>query len=195
MEFAVPADHRVKLKECEKRDKYLARELKRNMEHESDDYINCNWCSWHSNQKMGTMSGGLGKNGTGGDCLNCSIVDFGQNTEKSPGDLKILPFSQTPAEKHQLTLMWRTLNEKNNNHDTDLVIIDNNKKNLPYNGFCRFRWPQSEKEERSKKRDEYLDLARERRKLGKMRVTMRLIAICALGKVSKGMERDWKGWK
>ncbi len=31
MDFAVPVDHRVKLKECEKRDKYLdlARELKK----------------------------------------------------------------------------------------------------------------------------------------------------------------------
>ena len=32
LDFAVPADHRIKLKECEKRDKYpdLARELKKN---------------------------------------------------------------------------------------------------------------------------------------------------------------------
>ena len=32
VEFAFPADHRIKLKECEKRDKYLdlARELKKN---------------------------------------------------------------------------------------------------------------------------------------------------------------------
>ena len=31
MDFAVPADHRIKLKECEKKDKYLdlARELKK----------------------------------------------------------------------------------------------------------------------------------------------------------------------
>ena len=31
MDFAVPADHKIKLKECEKRDKYhdLARELKK----------------------------------------------------------------------------------------------------------------------------------------------------------------------
>ena len=31
MDFAVPADHRIKLKECEKQDKYLnlARELKK----------------------------------------------------------------------------------------------------------------------------------------------------------------------
>ena len=32
VDFAVPADHRIKMKECEKRDKYLdlARELKKN---------------------------------------------------------------------------------------------------------------------------------------------------------------------
>ena len=44
--FAVPADHRIKLKECKKKDKYLdlARELKKNMEHEGDNYTNCNSC-------------------------------------------------------------------------------------------------------------------------------------------------------
>ena len=35
VDFAVPADHRIKLRECEKKDKYLelTRELKKNMEH------------------------------------------------------------------------------------------------------------------------------------------------------------------
>ena len=49
--FDVPADHRIKLKECEKRDKYLdlARELKKTMEHEGDNYTNCDWCLWHGN--------------------------------------------------------------------------------------------------------------------------------------------------
>ena len=44
MDFAVPADHRVKLKESKKKDKYLdlARELKKTMENESDDDTNCN---------------------------------------------------------------------------------------------------------------------------------------------------------
>ena len=43
VDFAVSADHRIKLKECEKRDKYpdLARELKKTMEHEGDNYTNC----------------------------------------------------------------------------------------------------------------------------------------------------------
>ena len=53
VEFAVPADHRIKLKENEKKDKYLnlARELK-TMEHESDNYTNHDWCFWYSHQRI-----------------------------------------------------------------------------------------------------------------------------------------------
>ena len=45
MDFAVPADNRIKLKENKKKDKYLdlAGELKK-QEHESDGDTNCNWC-------------------------------------------------------------------------------------------------------------------------------------------------------
>ena len=44
IDFAVPADHGINLKECEKKDKYLdlARELKITMEHAGDNYTNCN---------------------------------------------------------------------------------------------------------------------------------------------------------
>ena len=44
MNFAVQTDLRIKLKEIEKRDKYLdlARELKKIMEHESDGDTNYN---------------------------------------------------------------------------------------------------------------------------------------------------------
>ena len=40
MDFVIPVDHRVKIKENEKREKYLdiARKLKKTMEHESDGY-------------------------------------------------------------------------------------------------------------------------------------------------------------
>ena len=31
-------------------------------------------------------TGGLVKNGTGGDCPNYSIIEIGQNTEKDPRD-------------------------------------------------------------------------------------------------------------
>ena len=47
-DFAVPADHRIKLKESEK---YLglAREIKKTVGHAGDNYTNCNWCFWYSN--------------------------------------------------------------------------------------------------------------------------------------------------
>ena len=41
VDFAVPADHRVKLKESENRDKYL--EPNKTMEHEGDGDTNYNW--------------------------------------------------------------------------------------------------------------------------------------------------------
>ena len=49
--IAVRADHRIKLKECKNKDKYLdlARELKKAVEHESDDCTNCDWSFWHNN--------------------------------------------------------------------------------------------------------------------------------------------------
>ena len=49
--FAVPTDHRINLKESEKKDKYLdlARELKKAVEHESNDGANCDWCVRHNN--------------------------------------------------------------------------------------------------------------------------------------------------
>ena len=51
VDFVVPADHRIKLKECEKKDKYLdlARKFLKTGEHAGDNYTNCNWCFWYSN--------------------------------------------------------------------------------------------------------------------------------------------------
>ena len=108
VDFADPADHRVKLKEIEKRDKYL----NLTMEHENDDETNYNWCSQYSHQKFDTRTGGLGNNGTGGDWPNYSIVEIGQNTEKSPGDLRRHAVTQTPEENHQLTLKWKLSTSK-----------------------------------------------------------------------------------
>ena len=51
VDFAVPADHRIKQKEYEKKDKYLdlARELKKTVEYAGDNYTNFNRCVWNSN--------------------------------------------------------------------------------------------------------------------------------------------------
>ena len=49
--------------------------------------------------------GGFGSWRTSGDHPNDSIIEDGQNTEKSPGDLRRLAVTQTPVNNHQLTLM------------------------------------------------------------------------------------------
>ena len=51
VDFAVPADHRINLKESAKKDKYLdlARELKQLWNMKSNDCANCDWCVRHNN--------------------------------------------------------------------------------------------------------------------------------------------------
>ena len=78
----------------------LARKLKKTMEHESDGNTNCNRCTWYSHQRINKGTGGLGNKRTSGDHPNYSIVEIGQNTEKSPGDLRILDVTQTPVKDH-----------------------------------------------------------------------------------------------
>ena len=90
--FAVQADHWVKLKKSEKKNKKLdlARELKKTLENESDGDTNCNWCTRYSHQRIGTGTGGLVNKRMSGDHLNYSIVEISQNTKKRFGDLKRL---------------------------------------------------------------------------------------------------------
>ena len=46
--FDFPADQKIKFKESERKDKYfdLDWELKKIVEHESDNYTNLDWCFW-----------------------------------------------------------------------------------------------------------------------------------------------------
>ena len=56
VDISVPEDHsRVKIKESEKRDKYvdLAKELeKKSMEYENDSDTNCKWCAWNGPKSL-----------------------------------------------------------------------------------------------------------------------------------------------
>ena len=79
------------------------------MEHESDSDTNCNWCSRCSPQSIGAGIGGLGNKRTVKNHPNYSIIKIGQDTEKSPEDLRGLAATQTPLRNYQLTLMWKTL--------------------------------------------------------------------------------------
>ena len=54
------------------------------MEHESDSITNWNWCAWNNAQKLDK---GARNQRMSREHLNYTIVEIGQNTEKSPGDL------------------------------------------------------------------------------------------------------------
>ena len=58
---------------------------------------------------FGTVTKGLLKGledlEVGGDHPNYYIIENGQNTEKSPGNLRRLAVTQTPVKDYQLTLM------------------------------------------------------------------------------------------
>ena len=73
--------------------------------HESDGDTTCDWRARHSHQRFGTGSGGLGNKRTSEDHPNYCIIENGQNTEKSHGDLRRLAVTQTPVNGHQLKLM------------------------------------------------------------------------------------------
>ena len=75
------------------------------MEHEGDNYTNCDRCFCYSNYRIIKRIGGLGTWRTSGDHPNYSIIENGQNTEKSPGDLRRLAVAQTPVKDHQLMLI------------------------------------------------------------------------------------------
>ena len=62
------------------------------------------------NSALGRVTKGLVAMGTGGLVNKRKSGDhpnIGQNTEKSPGDLRKLAVTQTPVEKHQLIPVWR----------------------------------------------------------------------------------------
>ena len=90
MDIAIQADHRVKLKESEKRYKYLilARELIKlqNMKMKVIPVVIDVFSIVSQRVRKGT--GKCGNKKTSRDLLNYSIIKINHNTEKSPGDLR-----------------------------------------------------------------------------------------------------------
>ena len=56
-------------------------------------------------KRITKATGGLGSWQMSGDYPNYYIIENGQNTKKSPGDLMRLAVTQSPVKDHQLTLM------------------------------------------------------------------------------------------
>ena len=97
VDFAVPANHRIKVKENKKKDKYLdlAREVKKSMEYKSDGDNNCNWCDRYSHHVIEKGSGGLGNKKMSGSHQDYSIIKIDQNTEESPVDEEVCRHSDS----------------------------------------------------------------------------------------------------
>ena len=101
----------VKMKENEKRDKYLdlARELKKAVEREGDDDTNTNWHTWNSPQRLGKGTERVETERKNRDHPDYSSVEIGQNSERSPGDPRRFAVTQTPVKDYQLMLVWKNL--------------------------------------------------------------------------------------
>ena len=104
---SVTANHKVKLKDSEKKGNYL--DLALELKNVSDVYTNCDWCSWYSHLRIIKRTGGLGNYRTRGDYSNYYIIEIGQNIEKRPGDLRRLAVTRKSVKDHQLMLVWKTL--------------------------------------------------------------------------------------
>ena len=61
------------------------------MKHKDDDDTNCNWYTQNNSQKIGKGTGRFRSQRRSGDY---NIIKIGQNTEKSPGDLRTLGITQ-----------------------------------------------------------------------------------------------------
>ena len=109
MDFIVSEDHRVTIKEKEKKDKSLdvARELKSYVTW-IDGYTNYNWSTRNNLQGLWKGTGRVGNWRTDWDHPNYNIIEIGQNTEKSPGDLWRLDVTKSPVNNLQLTLVGKT---------------------------------------------------------------------------------------
>ena len=107
MDFAVPTDHRVQLKENEKKDKYLdvARELKKLWNMKVIFILILIGALGRVTEGLLKGLGELGNKRTRGDQPNYYIIEIGQNTGESPGDLRRLAVTQTSLKDQQLTLM------------------------------------------------------------------------------------------
>ena len=122
--FYVSSEQQIKIKESKKKKRRLFRSwlrTKKVVEHEGDSGTNCNRRVLNTPQRLGSGTERFGNRRTNRDHPNYSIVKIGQNTEKCPGDLRIL--ARTPVEHHQLTLGWKTWKKYYNDCRTMIPIL------------------------------------------------------------------------
>ena len=83
------------------------------VEHESYVYTDCNLCSWESHQKINKETRGLENKRKSEDYQNYCITEIGQNTEKSPGDLRRLAVTHSGERPSTNAYMKNSMSNKN----------------------------------------------------------------------------------
>ena len=102
--------HRGKLKESEKKEKYLKLDrVLKNIEYENDGEASFNWRTRNSHQRMDKGNNVIGNKRVSLNNLYSSVVKIGQNTKKNPGDFRRLVVTQTPVKGHQQIVVRKTL--------------------------------------------------------------------------------------
>ena len=79
------------------------------MEHKDNNDTYGNMYKGSNPQRFGKWTRTLRHQRTSREYPNYSIIQFSQNTKKSPRDLKKLVVIQTPVKDHQLNLAWENL--------------------------------------------------------------------------------------
>ena len=74
------------------------------MDYKGEGVTNCNWDTRNNPQSLGKGTKEIENKRTTGNHQYFRIIKIGQNTEKSPGELKRFAVTQTPLRHHQLTL-------------------------------------------------------------------------------------------
>ena len=75
------------------------------MEYESDGNTNYIRCSWNGPPRLGKEAKRVGNRKMNRDHPSYSMTKIGQNTEKSPGNVRGLAITQTPLKDHHQTLV------------------------------------------------------------------------------------------
>ena len=117
VDFAILADHRAKLKERKKKDKFLdlVRKLKKKVWNMKVTVISVVIGALGGHQRTGAGTGGLGNKSTNGDHPNHNIVELSVNSEKCPGHLRRFTVTQSPVKNRRC---------KNNPHSRKIMAAD-----------------------------------------------------------------------
>ena len=77
------------------------------MEYEGYSGTNFRWFTWKNPQRINKGTWRLRNQWASRDLADDGMIKIGQNTKKSPGDLKKLAITQIPVRNRDLTLVWK----------------------------------------------------------------------------------------